>query len=78
MPEILKKPNGDVNWSSIFMGFAMAAVLILQQIQTMEIANIKTQAEVNSINFMDKDRVNKLADDLEKRLEKLEEKCDDK
>ena len=78
MPEILKKPNGDVNWSSIFMGFAMATVLVLQQIQTMEIATIKTQAEVNSINFMDKGRVNKFVDDLEKRLEKLEEKCNDR
>ena len=78
MPEILKQPNGDVDWSKIFMGFAMAAVLILQQVQTMHIAEIRTQAEINKVNFLSKDKVYKIEDNLEKRLEILEEKCNDK
>ena len=73
MPEILKDKDGNTSWSAIFMGFAMAAVLIMQQYQTMHIAEIKTQAEVNQINFMDKDEIHKIQDDINKRINYTEQ-----
>lgn len=72
MPDVLKHPNGDTNWVAIFSGIAAAIVLILQQWQTYKIAELRTQAEVNKINFLAKDEVYKLANDLEDRIEKLE------
>jgi len=71
MPEIVKKPNGEVDWSKVFMGFAVALVLVLQQWQSYRIAEIKAQGEVNSVNFMSKDQI-------EKRLEMLEAKFMDR
>ena len=71
MPEILKKSNGETSWEKIFMGLAMGLVLVLQQWQSYRIAEIKAQGEVNSVNFMSKD-------EIEKRLEKLEAKFMDR
>ena len=67
MPEILKHANGNTDYAKIFGAIAMALVLVLQQWQSYRIAEIKAQGEVNSINFMSKD-------DIEKRLEKIENK----
>ena len=72
MPEILKHRNGDTNWVAIFSGIAAAIVLILQQWQTYKIAELRTEAEVNKINFLAKEEVYKIANDLEDRIEKLE------
>jgi len=84
MPEILKKPNGEVDYSKIFGAMAVAVVLVMQQYQTMHIAEIRTMAEVNKANFMDKqevlDRVHKAEqkhDELEDRIARLEEKIND-
>ena len=68
MPEILKDKEGNTSWSAIFMGFAVATVLIMQQYQTMHIAEIKTQGEVDRINFMNKDEIDKIQKDLMKRI----------
>ena len=57
MPEILKHGNGDIDYSKIAMGFAMALVLVLQQWQSYRLAEIKAQGEVNAIQFMKKDEV---------------------
>ena len=72
MPDLLKDKNGDTNWSAIFMGFAMALVIVMQQYQTMHIAEIKTQGEVNAINFMEKDEIENIQKDLMKRIEYVE------
>ena len=71
MPEVLKKPNGEMSWERIFMGIGMAVVLILQQWQSYRIAEIKVQGEVNKVNFMSKEAI-------ERRLEKLESKFMDR
>ena len=78
MPEILKNKDGNTNWSAIFMGFATALVLIMQQWQTYKIAEIKTQAEVNAANFMARDKVVKIADDLRNEVNYLEQHMLDK
>ena len=72
MPEILKDKNGETNWSAVFMGFAVALVLILQQVQTMHIADIKIRGEINAVNFMHKDEVLKIQTDLMTRVEYVE------
>jgi len=66
VPEILKNQKGEVDYQKIFLGLAASLVLILQQWQSYRIAEIKTQGEVNAVNFMSKD-------EIEKRLEKLED-----
>jgi len=71
MPEILKKTNGETDWTKIFGGLAVALVMILQQWQSYKIAEIKAQGEINKINFMSKD-------EIEKRLETLENKFMDR
>ena len=72
MPEMLKDKEGNTSWSAVFMGFAVALVLIMQQYQTMHIAEIKTQGEVNAINFMNKDEIIKIQTDLMTRVEYVE------
>ena len=82
MGEIIKNEDGTYDLPKIFMGLAMAVLVIMQQYQTMHIAEIRTMAEVNKVNFMDKqeviDRVaaaeNKHAE-LEERIQALEDKC---
>ena len=72
MPEILKDKEGNTNWSALFMGFAVALVLIMQQYQTMHIADIKTQGEINKINFMEKDEIDAIQKDLVTRIAYVE------
>ena len=84
MPDILKKDNGDIDYSKLFMGFAMALVLVLQQWQSYRLAEIKAQGEVNAIQFMKKDevvrRLNHMdekfmqKDELLEHLKRLEER----
>ena len=78
MPNILKQPNGDIDYSKIFMGFAMASVIVIQSLQTWHIAEIKAQGEVNRVNFMDKDKVLKIESDIIARVVKLEDCCENK
>lgn len=66
MPEVLKKSNGEVDYTKLFMGLAMAIVLVLQQWQSYKIAEIQTVGEVNKINFMSKDKIEQRLEDLEK------------
>ena len=72
MPDFVKKDNGEVDYTKIFMGFAVALVLIMQQYQTMHIAEIKTQGEVNRINFMEKDEIDAIQETLMKRIAYVE------
>ena len=47
MPEFVQKtdhlghPTGDVDWSKIFMGFAMALVFVMQQWHSIQMSDIK-------------------------------------
>ena len=66
MPDFVKHSNGDIDWTKLFMGFAMAIVLIIQQFQTYHIADLKAQAAIQERVFMPKDRV------LKKEAEALE------
>ena len=72
MPDLLKDKEGNTNWSALFMGFAMALVIVMQQYQTMHIAEIKVQGEINTINFMHKDEVRQIQADLMSRVEYVE------
>ena len=88
MPDFVKHSNGEMDWSKLFMGLAMAVVLIIQQFQTYHLADLKAQAAIQEKLFMPKDRVLrkenealaklKLAldklDAIEKRLDKIEGK----
>ena len=81
MPDILTKENGDTDWTKLFMGFAMAIVLIIQQVQTYHIADLKAQASIQEKVFMPKERVLrkeaealKLLDKISVRLDKIEER----
>ena len=60
MPDILKKPNGDTDYTKLFMGFAVALVVVIQQLQVYHIADIKAQAEANKVMFMSKDDIHKV------------------
>jgi len=72
MPEILKNSDGSTNWAAIFAGFGAMVVLILQQWQTYKIAELKAEADVQKVMFLDKDTVYKIEKDLQKRMEHLE------
>jgi len=73
MPEILKHPNGDTNWTLIISAFAAGIVLILQQWQSYKISEIKTQAEVQRVLFLEKEKVFAIEKDLQSRMEHLED-----
>jgi len=79
MPDFVKHSNGELDWSKLFMGFAMAIVLIIQQFQTYHIADLKAQAAIQEKVFMPKERVLrkeaealKRLDDVVTRLKNLE------
>ena len=57
---MLKKPNGDTDYTKVFMGFAVALVVVIQQLQVYHIADIKAQAEANKVMFMSKDDIHKV------------------
>jgi len=73
MPDLLKHTNGDIDYSKIAMGFAMALVLVLQQWQSYRLAEIKAQGEVNAIQFMKKDHIVKRLDHMDNIFMKKDE-----
>jgi len=81
MPDFVKHSNGEMDWSKLFMGLAMAVVLIIQQFQTYHLADLKAQASIQEKLFMPKERVLKkeaealkLLDEFGDRLKVIEEK----
>jgi len=72
MPEILKNSDGSTNWAAIFAGFGAMVVLILQQWQPYKIAELREQAAVQKVMFLDKDTVYKIEKDLQGRMQHLE------
>ena len=55
---MLKKKNGEPDWSKVFMAFAAAFVLVLQQWQSYRIAEIQAEAKANKESFMPRKEVN--------------------
>ena len=58
MPDILKHSNGELDYAKLFMAFAAAFVLILQQWQSYRIAEIQATAKANQESFMPRKEVN--------------------
>jgi len=73
MPDILKHSNGNIDWSKVFMGFAMALVLVLQQWQSYRLAEIKAQGEVNAIQFMKKDEITRRLNHMDEKFMQKDE-----
>ena len=65
MPDIVKNAHGDLDWTKVFMGFAMALVVILQQWQAYRIAEIKAQGEITRIQYITKEAVTKRLDHMD-------------
>ena len=65
MPDIVKNAHGELDWTKVFMGFAMALVVILQQWQAYRIAEIKAQGEANAVQFIKRDEVTKRLDHMD-------------
>ena len=83
MPDFVKHSNGTMDWSKLFMGLAMAVVLVIQQFQTYHLADLKAQAGIQEKLFMPKERVLrkeadalKLLKEFEDRLKAVEERLD--
>ena len=73
MPDFVKHTNGDIDWSKVFMGFAMALVLVLQQWQSYRLAEIKAQAEANSVQFMKRKEVVRRLDHMDEAFMRKDE-----
>ena len=84
MPEILKKPDGNTDWSKFFMGFAVAAVFVMQSFSQMQHNQTKTdirdihkeyvpRPEINRYLEVNEDNIKKVLADIDARLTKLEE-----
>ena len=73
MPDFVKHSNGEVDWSKLFMGFAMAVVLIIQQFQTYHIADLKAQKEISDAKFITRIAVEKRLDHMDETFMKKSE-----
>jgi len=76
MPDFVKHSNGEIDWSKLFMGLAMAIVLIIQQFQTYHIADLKAQGSIQEKLFMPKERVLKKEAEALKRLESMDRRLE--
>jgi len=45
MPEILKKPDGNIDWNKFFMGFAVSVVFVLQSYSQMQHNEVKQEVD---------------------------------
>jgi len=71
------KSNGDIDWSKVFMGFAVAVVFIMQQWHSMQMADIKAEVVPRSEYsqaVIHKDVVLEAVNRLGQRLDALEGK----
>ena len=80
MPEVLKKDNGDIDWTKLFMGFAVAVVFIMQQYHTIKLADIKAdlvprpEYTAHKQTTADKTTMREMFDMLNDRFDALESK----
>ena len=78
MPEVLKKENGDIDWSKLFMGFAMALVFIMQQYHAMQVSDLKAvvvprpEYTIHQDKVMDKDIILEALNRLDDRIDTIE------
>ena len=72
MPEILKKSNGEIDYTKIFGALAVALVMILQQWQSYRIAEIHAQGQVNKEKFISLGQMHTNLSDIDRRLKILE------
>ena len=73
MPDFVKHSNGEIDWSKLFMGLAVALVLVLQQWQAYRIAEIKANGEIIKIQFITKEKVNERLNHMDKIYMKKDE-----
>ena len=82
MPEMIQKtdhlghPTGDIDWSKIFMGFAMALVFVMQQWHSIQMSDIKAdmvpRAEVERHNEKLRNEMGKHTEGFMNRAEILD------
>ena len=78
MPDFVKHSNGNVDWSKLFMGVAMAVVFVMQQYHAIQVedlrANIVPRAEYTAHreNVMDKDIILAALKELNERIDDIE------
>ena len=77
MPDFVKHSNGDIDWSKMFMGFAMALVFVMQQYHAMQVADLKSNVvpraeyELKHQEVMDKDVILSAIKELNDRIDRM-------
>jgi hypothetical protein len=80
MPDFVKKENGELDYSKLFMGLAIALVYVMQSYHAMQVADIKANVvpraeyEVRHDETMNKDEILNALLALNKRLDTMEKK----
>ncbi len=80
MPDFVKHSNGDMDWSKLFMGLAVAIVFIMQQYHTIQVADLKASVvprpeyESRQEQVMDKDLILMSIKELHEKIDKLDKK----
>ena len=78
MPDFVKHSNGDIDWSKMFMGFAVALVFVMQQYHAMQVSDLKSNVvpraeyEVKHQDVMDKDVILAAIKELHDRIDRIE------
>ena len=80
MPDFVKHSNGDIDWSKLFMGFALALVYIMQSYHAMQVADLKAnmvprqEIDRKADKIMDKSDIMTALISLNNRLDAMEKK----
>jgi len=80
MPDFVKHSNGDIDWSKLFMGFALALVYIMQSYHAMQVADLKAnmvprqEIDRKADKIMDKSDIMTALSSLNNRLDAMEKK----
>lgn len=78
MPDFAKKPNGDVDYGKLFMGFAVAFVYVLQAWHAMQLSDVKAEVvprseyETKHAQLMQKDVILDALNKLSDRMDAME------
>ena len=79
MPEILKKQNGDIDFSKLFMGFALALVYVMQSYHAIQVSELKNtvvpraEYEIKHQEVMDKDMILAAIKELHDRIDEVKD-----
>ena len=80
MPDFVKHSNGEIDWSKLFMGFALALVYIMQSYHAMQVADLKAnmvprqEIDRKADKIMDKSDIMTALSSLNNRLDAMEKK----